>query len=86
MCEGFSKHLLRHKYFINVLHIQKKIVKFFQCPEDVWDKIFEVNVKSAFMLSKEVVPHLKKRGKGSIIYISSIAAYQPLDVSYAILI
>lgn len=47
------------------------------CPEDVWDKIFEVNVKSAFMLSKEVVPYLRKRGKGSIIYISSIAGYQP---------
>lgn len=51
-----------------------------ECPEDVWDKIFEVNVKSAFMLSKEVLPHLKKRGKGSIIYISSIAGYQPLDL------
>lgn len=29
------------------------------------------------MLSKEVYPHLKNRGGGSIIFISSVAGYQP---------
>ncbi|XP_039285450.1 dehydrogenase/reductase SDR family member 4 [Nilaparvata lugens] len=51
------------------------------CPESAWDKIFEINVKAAFMLSKETLPYLRKRGGGSIIYISSIAGYQPLGVS-----
>lgn len=44
-----------------------------------WDKIFEVNVKSPFSLSKKVVPlMLKNTGsgdRGAIVYISSIAAY-----------
>ncbi|KAG8291929.1 hypothetical protein J6590_049841 [Homalodisca vitripennis] len=51
------------------------------CAEEAWDKIFEVNVKSAFMLSKEVLPYLKKRNGGSIVYISSIAGFHPLNVS-----
>jgi dehydrogenase/reductase SDR family protein 4 len=47
----------------------------------VWDKIFEVNVKAAYLLSKEVLPHLRKRHGGSIVYISSIAGFDPLGVS-----
>ncbi|XP_014243378.1 dehydrogenase/reductase SDR family member 4 [Cimex lectularius] len=48
--------------------------------EDVWDKIFDINVKSAFMLSQEALPYLRKRGGGSIVYVSSIAGYQPFDI------
>uniref|UniRef100_A0A1B6F9X4 Dehydrogenase/reductase SDR family member 4 n=1 Tax=Cuerna arida TaxID=1464854 RepID=A0A1B6F9X4_9HEMI len=50
------------------------------CAEEAWDKIFEVNVKSAFMLSKEVLPYLKKRNGGSIVYISSIAGFHPFNM------
>ncbi|XP_075225984.1 dehydrogenase/reductase 4 isoform X2 [Lycorma delicatula] len=52
----------------------------FDCPEDAWDKIFEVNVKAAFLLSKEVLPYIRKRGGGSIVYISSISGYQPINL------
>lgn len=41
--------------------------------EEVWDKIFDVNVKASFLLAKEVKPFMLKRGKGcSIVFISSI--------------
>jgi NAD(P)-dependent dehydrogenase (short-subunit alcohol dehydrogenase family) len=40
-----------------------------------------VNVKAAFLLSKEVLPYLRKRRGGSIVYISSIAGFDPLGVS-----
>uniref|UniRef100_A0A224YMZ1 Dehydrogenase/reductase SDR family member 4 n=1 Tax=Rhipicephalus zambeziensis TaxID=60191 RepID=A0A224YMZ1_9ACAR len=55
-------------------------------PEAAWDKIFDINVKSAFLLTKEIVPHLEKRGGGSIVYVSSIAAYQsfPLLGAYSV--
>ncbi|XP_057370050.1 dehydrogenase/reductase SDR family member 4-like [Daphnia carinata] len=49
------------------------------CPEDAWDKIFDINVKTAFLLAKSAVPHMEKRGKGSIIFISSIAGFQPFS-------
>ncbi|KAK5599058.1 Dehydrogenase reductase SDR member 4 [Crenichthys baileyi] len=47
--------------------------------EDVWDKILSVNVKSAFLLTKLVVPHMEKRGGGNIIFVSSVAGYQPMQ-------
>lgn len=48
--------------------------------EEVWDKIFDVNVKSSYLLAKEVKPYIVKRGGGSIVFISSIGGYQPFDL------
>lgn len=47
--------------------------------DSVWDKIFDINVKSSWLLAKEAYPELVKRGGGSIVFISSIAAYQPME-------
>lgn len=52
-----------------------------QCPEPVWDKIFEVNVKNALQLSQLVVPHMQKQKGGAIVYVSSIAGFHPMTVS-----
>jgi NAD(P)-dependent dehydrogenase (short-subunit alcohol dehydrogenase family) len=38
-------------------------------------------VKAAFLLSKEVLPYLRKRHGGSIVYISSVAGLEPIRVS-----
>lgn len=50
------------------------------CSENSWDKIFDVNVKSAFLLAKEAVPLLKQSKAGRIIFISSIAGFQPIGL------
>lgn len=42
--------------------------------EEVWDRILEVNVKSAFLTCKHVLPVMREQGSGSIINISSVAA------------
>lgn len=47
--------------------------------ESNWNRLFDVNVKAAWMLTKEAYPHLKNRGGGSIVFISSVAGYQPLS-------
>lgn len=47
--------------------------------EDHWKKLFDVNVISTFLMVKLVVPHMKKRGSGSIVLISSIGAYIAYD-------
>ncbi|UZJ80960.1 SDR family NAD(P)-dependent oxidoreductase [Fictibacillus sp. KU28468] len=38
-----------------------------------WDKIMNVNTKSIFLTTRHLVPHMKKKRKGSIINIASIA-------------
>ncbi|XP_044761891.1 dehydrogenase/reductase SDR family member 4 [Coccinella septempunctata] len=48
--------------------------------ETAWDKIFDVNVKSSFLLAKEALPQIRKSKFGRIVFVSSIAAYAPLDV------
>ncbi|XP_077401085.1 dehydrogenase/reductase SDR family member 4 [Vanacampus margaritifer] len=47
--------------------------------EEVWDKIMSVNVKAAFLLTKLMVPHMVKRGGGNVVFVSSLAAYQPMQ-------
>src|SRR3569623_595994 len=37
------------------------------CPSDLWRKIFDVNVHSAFYITRRALPHLKQSGRGSII-------------------
>lgn len=40
--------------------------------ESEWDQVININVKSVFLCTKHVIPHLKAAGGGSIINISSI--------------
>lgn len=51
------------------------------CTEEIWDKIFDINVKCTFLLMKESLPLLKCSESPSIIIVSSIAGYQPFNVS-----
>ncbi|XP_045697042.1 dehydrogenase/reductase SDR family member 4-like isoform X1 [Phyllostomus hastatus] len=46
-------------------------------PEEVWDKILDINVKATALMTKAVVPEMEKRGSGSIVIVTSIAAYSP---------
>ncbi len=40
-------------------------------PEEDWDRVMAVNVKSIYLLSREVIPHIQKEGGGSIINTAS---------------
>jgi NAD(P)-dependent dehydrogenase (short-subunit alcohol dehydrogenase family) len=42
--------------------------------EEVWDRIFAVNLKSMFLTCKYVLPYMEKQESGSIVNISSAAA------------
>ena len=41
---------------------------------DVWDRVFEINLKSMAYLSKLIIPKMKKNKFGSMVYVSSIDA------------
>lgn len=45
-----------------------------ECSEGLWDAVMAVNVKSVFLCSQSVVPHLKRQRSGRIINISSLVA------------
>jgi NAD(P)-dependent dehydrogenase (short-subunit alcohol dehydrogenase family) len=50
--------------------------------EAEWERVFAVNLKSAFLAMKHVIPVMQKQGGGSIINISSIASIRHLGISY----
>ncbi|CAO2590926.1 Dehydrogenase/reductase SDR family member 2, mitochondrial [Lemmus lemmus] len=46
--------------------------------EQIWDKILGVNVKAPALLLSQLLPHMENRGEGSVVLVSSVAAYIPL--------
>jgi NAD(P)-dependent dehydrogenase (short-subunit alcohol dehydrogenase family) len=51
--------------------------------EQEWDRVFAVNLKSAFFVMKHAIPIMERQGGGSIINISSIASIRYTGVPYA---
>ncbi|MFZ4496344.1 MAG: SDR family NAD(P)-dependent oxidoreductase [Candidatus Nanopelagicales bacterium] len=42
--------------------------------EEHWDRVFAVDLKSCWLVAKHVIPHMVKKGQGSIVNVSSIHA------------
>ncbi len=47
-----------------------------EMPEELWDRILAVNLKSRFLMTKYSVPEMKKRGGGVIINTASVQGLQ----------
>ncbi len=45
--------------------------------EEEWDRVLDINFKSAFFATKLVLPYMKKAGGGSIVNVSSNAGIMP---------
>jgi NAD(P)-dependent dehydrogenase (short-subunit alcohol dehydrogenase family) len=45
-------------------------------PEEMWDRIIDVNLKSFFLMTKYCVPEMKKRGGGVIVNTASVQGLQ----------
>lgn len=48
--------------------------------DDQWYAAFELNLMSAVRLIREVLPHMKKVSKGSIVTITSVSVKEPIDM------
>ena len=44
------------------------------CAEEDWDRILDINLKGTFFCAQAVVAHMKERGRGVIINMTSLAA------------
>jgi NAD(P)-dependent dehydrogenase (short-subunit alcohol dehydrogenase family) len=47
-------------------------------PEETWDRIIDVNLKSHFLMAKYAIPELRKRGGGVIINNASVQGLQSM--------
>jgi 2-hydroxycyclohexanecarboxyl-CoA dehydrogenase len=48
--------------------------RFVDIDEDEWDRIFDVNVRGTYLITRRVVPGLTDRGYGRIVNLSSVSA------------
>lgn len=53
--------------------------------EEEWDRTIDINLKSVFLVSKYIVPELRKRGGGAIVNVTSVQglATEPRVSAYA---
>src|SRR5688572_13202183 len=50
-------------------------------PEESWDRVIRINLKSVYLCSRAVIPTLLSKGGGSIVNIASIAATRAVSGS-----
>ncbi len=74
--EKFHKKNKTIDYLVNTIGVLwfNKDVSATDIKEDIWDKVFEINLKSMMYLSKIILPLMKKNNFGSMVHISSIDA------------
>ena len=51
--------------------VQKVVESIELLSEEDWDRVIDVNLKAAFLLTKAVVPHMKQQGGGNILFTGS---------------
>ena len=55
---------------------QESYLPLHETPEEMWDRILDVNLKSYFLMSKYALPELRRRGGGAIINTASVQGLQ----------
>jgi 3-oxoacyl-[acyl-carrier protein] reductase len=50
---------------------------------EIWDRMFDTNVRGPFLLARAAAPHMRKRGAGRIVNIASVAGLGPTGSSIA---
>jgi NAD(P)-dependent dehydrogenase (short-subunit alcohol dehydrogenase family) len=48
--------------------------RFLDVSDEEWDRIFEVNVRGSYLMTKRIAPGMAKRGFGRIVNLSSVSA------------
>jgi len=73
-CQRVVERTLRELGEIHVLFNNAGIIRrasVMELSEEDWDRVMAVNVKSIFLMSRQVIPSMAKRGGGSIVNTAS---------------
>ena len=72
----FIKKETRIDYIVNAAGVLwfDKDIGLEKIKNDIWDKVFTINLKSMLIVIKKILPNMKKNKFGSIVNISSIDA------------
>jgi NAD(P)-dependent dehydrogenase (short-subunit alcohol dehydrogenase family) len=86
VCKDIIETCVKRFGKLNVLHNNAGILcrkEIIDTPEEVWNEIFDLNVKGMFIMCKYAIPAMKEAGGGSIINVSSLASMRGFpDAAY----
>jgi NAD(P)-dependent dehydrogenase (short-subunit alcohol dehydrogenase family) len=54
------------------------VVNIVDCPEEIWDKTVDINLKGVFLCMKYEIRQMIKQGHGAIVNTSSVGAFKPV--------
>lgn len=78
------KKYKRIDILVNDVGIPQELHTIEETDEELWDKVHDVNLKSVFLVTKQVVPYMKKQGSGVIINTSTMNAVKPHSLHCAL--
>lgn len=74
LVESVTEQFGRIDIVVNLAGIAQQATPIEEVSKEQWYKLMDVNATAVFLLSKAVVPSMKKQGEGSILNIASIAS------------
>ncbi len=77
LVEAVADHYGRLDALINTIGAWRGGTAVHETSVDMWDRLFDLNVRSAFLLSRAVLPHLLENEWGRIVHVSSKSALHP---------
>ena len=64
------------------VHSELKYIPFDRIEEEEWDRVFAVNVKGAWLMTRAVYPFMKEQGAGKIVNIGSGTPFKGMPKMY----
>ncbi len=49
---------------------------------EMWDHVMAVNLTSTFLMTRAVIPQMRRRGGGSLVHVGSISGYRGQDTAH----
>ena len=77
LVEAVVDHYGRLDALINTIGAWRGGAAVHETSVGAWDRTFDVNLRSAFLLSRAVLPHLLQREWGRLVHVSSKSALHP---------
>lgn len=73
MVDDINAHYGKIDVLINNAGVFDKYATLLDTSDELWDMIYNINIKAVFRLTKLVLPQMIERGNGAIVNIASIA-------------